>query len=111
MWEINMNPGQASPCIFHQSELDATGFVHGDDFVIVTSRKHSKEIEDHLRNQWEVEVQTFGPGEHATKQIRARNRILTWEVAGIEHDADHRQDRLVSTPGEDVNEDENEPEL
>ena len=49
MYEINMNPGRASPCIFHPNEVDGTGHVHGDDYVIVTSRRRSKEGEDHLR--------------------------------------------------------------
>ena len=43
MCDINMNPGRASPCVLHQSEVDGTGLVLGDDLVIVTSRRHSKQ--------------------------------------------------------------------
>ena len=49
MCEIDTKPGQAPPCIFHQSAISGTGLVHGDDFVVVTTRKHAEEIEDHLR--------------------------------------------------------------
>ena len=57
-----MNPGKAPPCIFHQNGIDGTILVHGDDIVVVTSRRHSKEAEDHLHSKCEVEVQTLGLG-------------------------------------------------
>ena len=47
MCEIDMNPERASPRIFHRHEVDGTGLVHRDDFVIVASKRRSKEAEDH----------------------------------------------------------------
>ena len=116
-----MNTGQTSPGTFHQSEVNGTGLVHGDDFVIATSRKHSKEVEDHLRSTWEVEVQAFGPGRYDQKQIRVLNRIVRWRVAGIEYEADRSTDvgreecdeqaSTIQHTGEAVNEDKNELEF
>ena len=90
MCDINMNPGRASPCVLHQSEVDGTGLVHGDDLVIVTTRRHSKGGEHHLRSKWDVGVQTLGQRANGNKQIRVLNRTLTWGVTGIEYEADQR---------------------
>ena len=60
MCEVNVHPGASSPCVFHRDDVDASGLVHGDDFVIEMRRWHAKEIEKHLRSRWGAEVQTFG---------------------------------------------------
>ena len=61
--EVSMNPGASSPCVFHRSDVDGSRLVHGGVFVIVTRGSRAKEIEKHLRSQWDVEVQTLGPTE------------------------------------------------
>ena len=58
--------------------MGGSGAVHGDDYVIVTRRSHAMEVEKHLRSKWDVEVQTFGPGDDDGKRVPIVNRILTW---------------------------------
>ena len=115
MSEIHMLPGDASPCLFYRPDVDGGGLVHGDDFVIVTTRGHGREVEAHLRDKWEIEVQVLGPGMGDKKQVRILNRMITWGETGIMYEADQKHaevlvsrniskaDRSVSTPGEDVN--------
>ena len=119
--EINMEEDRRACSINMKS--DGTGLVRGDDFVIVTSRRHSKDVEDHLRSTWDLAVQTNGPEANDKKQIRVLIRTLTWRATGIECEADQRhaatlidekltgEDRPVSTPSKDMNEDISEPEL
>ena len=114
--------GASSLCVFY-GDVDGSGFVHGVDFVIVTRQWHAKEIEKHLRSKWDVEVQTFGPGDDDGKHVAILNRVLTWGPNGIGHEADQEhaaklvkrnlttKDRPISTPGENMNDNVNESEL
>ena len=43
---------------FYLSDVEGSGLVHDDDFVIVMCRWHAKEIEKHVRSKWDVEVMT-----------------------------------------------------
>ena len=63
-----------------------------------------------MRSTWDVEVQTFGPGDNDGLQVRILNRILAWGTSGTEHEADQThaavrknlrsKDRPASTPGD-----------
>ena len=48
MREVNMNPEASSPR--ERSDVDGSGFVHGNGFVILTRRWNAKEIEKHLHS-------------------------------------------------------------
>ena len=63
MREVIMNPGASSPCVFHRSDVEGSGVVDGDEFVIVMRQLHAKEIAKHSRSKWDVEVQKFEPGD------------------------------------------------
>ena len=69
MREVNFNPGASSPRVFHRSHVDGSGLLPADDFVNVMRPWHTQEIEKHLRSNWDVEVQTVGPGDDG-KQVR-----------------------------------------
>ena len=68
MRQVNIDPGASSPCVFHRSDVDGLGLVHGGDSVIATRRWHAKEVVQHSRSKWDLEVQTFCPGDYGGKQ-------------------------------------------
>ena len=90
MRNVNMNPGASSPCVFHRSNEDGSGLVHGDDLVTMTRWRHVLEIEKHVRSKLDLEVQTFGPRDDDVKQVRILNRILTWHPMAIVYEADQK---------------------
>ena len=120
MRELNMNPGRLVCSI-------ETTWMHRFSFTVTTSSLWrvggTPKTEKHLRSKWDVEVQTFGPGDDDGMQVLFFNRILTWGPNGIGYEADQKhaamfvkenltsKDRLVSTPEEDTNDTVNEPEL
>ena len=59
--------------------MDGSGFVHGNDVVIVRRRWYAKEFEKHQLRKWDVEVQTFGLRDDDGKQLRIFNKILAWD--------------------------------
>ena len=81
--DLNMNPGASSLCVFHRTDVDGSGVVHGVDFVIVTCRWRAKKVEKHLRRKCDLEVETFGPGDSDGKAGSIfLDRILTWRASG-----------------------------
>ena len=113
MREINMNPGSALPCTFHKSEVDCTCIFHGDDFVIVTSRRrHSEEVEDHLCSKWDVEVQkNSDQGQRTWRATKIQNEANQRHAVTLTDKKLSSKDRPSSTPGENVDEDASKPEL
>ena len=68
-------------CLFHDSVVDGSDLVHGDDFVIVAYWWHAKKVERHLRNKWDVDVQKVGPGLGDSNKVKHLNRNPTWKSA------------------------------
>ena len=86
----------------------------------MTRQWHAQEVEKHFRSKWDGEVQTFRPGDDDGKQGPILNRLLTWRTHRIKFEAHaaalvnnnlRTEDRPVSTPGEDMNDNEIESEF
>ena len=73
MREVNMKPGASSPSVFHRDDVDASGLVHGDDFIIVTPRWHVKEIEKHLRRKSEWRCR------HLSREMMTESKVQYFE--------------------------------
>ena len=74
--------------------MDGSGLVHGDDFVFVTRRWLAKEVEKRLHSNWDVGVQTFGPGDDDGKHGRILNSIVRSRANGTGNEADHKHAAL-----------------
>ena len=74
-------PGTSSLSVFYFGEVDGSSLVDGEDFVTVASWWHAKKVERHLRNKWDVEVQSDGPGLGDITMVKHLNRNPTWMSA------------------------------
>ena len=98
MREVNMNPGASSPCVFLRNDVDGSGLVHCDDFVMVTCRWHAKEIEKHLRGpetRSDVGPEESGKQGSASQHSRGRHERLCERIR-VER---ARRDQVVPSRG------------
>jgi len=67
--------GRANPALFHDKK--SKGFCHGDDFVVLASRKKLEEFGRILEAEYEVKCQgIIGYGDGAQKEVAILNRVV-----------------------------------
>ena len=65
--------------------------MHGDDFVFEGPSSSFPGIIDALKKHWIVKLRaTLGPGAADDTEVSILNRIVRWDAAGIEYEADPR---------------------
>ena len=92
--------GKAYPATFYHPELDATVFVHGDDFNILADEETLDYIENLLKEHFDLKVVgTLGPDARDDKELVMLNRVLRYEMTAagprMEIEADSRHSELV----------------
>lgn len=87
--------GKASPCAFYHPTRKIITMVHGDDYVSVGKESDLQWMEERLKDKYEIKTKWLGPEARHEQEIRALNRIVTWEKEGIGYEADPRHVEVI----------------
>ena len=88
--------GDASACVFHHPQCEATTSAHGDDFTTCGSKLQLDWFKQQLEKKYEPTEQCrLGPGANDHKGRKILNRIIRWTDRGIEYEANPRQTETV----------------
>ena len=70
--------GVANPELFHNAKRRSRGAVHGDDFVVLASRKSLDALGELLASKYSVrESHRLGFGSHCVQEAQILNRVIT----------------------------------
>ena len=97
MRSMGFRQGEASPCVFHNSQRQLAVSVHGDDFTSTGPKCQLDWFEDELEKKYELKKGgRLCPGPKDAKELTILNRVIRWTEKGIEYEADPRQaERLL----------------
>ena len=82
--------GASSPCVFYHPHRNIRTIVHGDDYVSVAQESDLQWLEQRLKVKYEIKTKWLGYKQHHQREVRVRNRIITWGQHGIGYEADPR---------------------
>ena len=83
--------GIVSPCCFYCPRRDVSIVVHGDDFIILATRRELLAFRDMFKQNFEIKFRgILGPRSDDVTEVRILNRVIRWTGSGLEYEGDHR---------------------
>ena len=96
MEELGFRKGAICPCIFWLEARDLVVFVHGDDFLVLGEEDELDWFRTRIEERFETKFRgRMGPDANNVHELRVLNRIVRWDEAGIEYEADQRHAEII----------------
>ena len=96
MIDVGFQRGKSNSTVFYRESTGCRCVVHGDDFTFLCYEDHAKELEETMREWYDLKVRAvIGDDDGDDKEVAILNRTLRHTGDGLEYSADPRHEAEI----------------